>query len=902
MILHRIAVTNWRSLLGTLDIGPLNERFNVIHAPNGTGKSSLFEALRLALFDSHKVTGKDIEAVKPWGRELTPSVLVEFTEGGETWRIEKTFVSSPSARLSRLENGAFCPVADSRDADEKVRAIIAAEAPGRGLSKSEHWGIAQVLWAPQGQLQLSDLSQTAAGCLKQALGVQVAHEGSGDLERRIDARFREFFTEKGKAKKTQNATPDKRLRDELEALHRRQMLARQELEAFEHASRDVEDARQERLQRRREADQLRETVAQVRSQAENYKRLLEDQNRCSEAVELAAQRYESLDSRIRKIAEIRKTIATLELREKDQLKRLTTLETDLANAADTREARRIAREKARARRAEIDREQQIIDDARAFAEATRQIDALGKRLERVRAFDSELETLLKRRSEIVAPDATILKDLRKAIKERDKAQIRLDAAQLRLTLTPLEATRVTESATDLETLIPAGMPHTFSGDDSIDLSVPGFGSLRASGPEGTDAAKHRASLHEQRSRIRSIAQPFGSDDPDVLDQLLQQATRIDQSIKELQGQRQTVLDGADPNALRQHLAELEASRTTLLKQHQQWTTEPPTLSQLQTNFDSLRRRIEEAIADAEKASDQAQNAFASIEEQRTATAGERKLTASQLESASNDLKSLTEQQPSDASSERSRDEAALEVQSRRARLKKISEELDGFAADPASELATLEKQKTALESAETQARDKEKTAEGRLQSLAGKGTYSRLTEVEESIAVKEAELERITLVMDAVKLLRQKITECRQRQLDAIAAPVEQAATRLLERVAGPGLGSLQFSESFAPRSIKPPRQPNNIGIDNLSGGEQEQLQLVARLALADVLAKDCRQPVVLDDVLNATDSRRLARMLNLLTEASTRLQLIIITCHPERYHALDDALFIDLAENSIRA
>ena len=81
----------------------------------------------------------------------------------------------------------------------------------------------------------------------------------------------------------------------------------------------------------------------------------------------------------------------------------------------------------------------------------------------------------------------------------------------------------------------------------------------------------------------------------------------------------------------------------------------------------------------------------------------------------------------------------------------------------------------------------------------------------------------------------------------------------------------------------------------HLSGSEQEQLFLVARLALASVLAKEQRQLVVLDDVLNATDFARHARLLNLLEESSDHLQIIILTCHPERYRALDTAEFFEL-------
>ena len=60
MILHSLRVTHWRSLLNPVELGPFSERLNVIHAPNGTGKSSLFEAMRRALFDAHHVSGEEI--------------------------------------------------------------------------------------------------------------------------------------------------------------------------------------------------------------------------------------------------------------------------------------------------------------------------------------------------------------------------------------------------------------------------------------------------------------------------------------------------------------------------------------------------------------------------------------------------------------------------------------------------------------------------------------------------------------------------------------------------------------------------------------------------------------------------------------------------------------------------
>jgi uncharacterized protein YhaN len=66
-------------------------------------------------------------------------------------------------------------------------------------------------------------------------------------------------------------------------------------------------------------------------------------------------------------------------------------------------------------------------------------------------------------------------------------------------------------------------------------------------------------------------------------------------------------------------------------------------------------------------------------------------------------------------------------------------------------------------------------------------------------------------------------------------------------------------------------------------------------LALAEILGKDERQMVVLDDVLTATDAGRLARVMGVLEDATQQLQILILTCHPERYRTLKNTQFFDL-------
>ena len=151
------------------------------------------------------------------------------------------------------------------------------------------------------------------------------------------------------------------------------------------------------------------------------------------------------------------------------------------------------------------------------------------------------------------------------------------------------------------------------------------------------------------------------------------------------------------------------------------------------------------------------------------------------------------------------------------------------------------------------------------------------------------------LRLAAIRLLRTTVEDSRNAALAAVAAPVELAATRTLQRIAGNRLGRVQLGEAFEPTQVLPEVTDLPVSIENTSGGEREQIYLATRLALADVLTKGEHQLVVLDDVLVATDAGRLARVMRILEEAGQRLQVLILTCHPERYLGLDGAHFIDL-------
>ena len=73
-----------------------------------------------------------------------------------------------------------------------------------------------------------------------------------------------------------------------------------------------------------------------------------------------------------------------------------------------------------------------------------------------------------------------------------------------------------------------------------------------------------------------------------------------------------------------------------------------------------------------------------------------------------------------------------------------------------------------------------------------------------------------------------------------------------------------------------------------LSGGTQEQIALLVRLAFARLLARSGSQaPVILDDAIVFTDDDRIERMFDVLTRQARDLQIIVLSCRQRAFRDL---------------
>ena len=141
MKIRRLHVTDFAAIReADVEFGP---GLNVLFGPNDLGKSTLAEAIRLALLLPH--TSTHIDEYIPWTGGQNPVVELTFeTESQRIWRVRKEFRKGGAATLEESRNGVdFDPVERARKVDAKLREILRWGIPepggaggGKGLPSS----------------------------------------------------------------------------------------------------------------------------------------------------------------------------------------------------------------------------------------------------------------------------------------------------------------------------------------------------------------------------------------------------------------------------------------------------------------------------------------------------------------------------------------------------------------------------------------------------------------------------------------------------------------------------------------------------------------------------------------------------------------------------------------------
>jgi DNA repair exonuclease SbcCD ATPase subunit len=175
--------------------------------------------------------------------------------------------------------------------------------------------------------------------------------------------------------------------------------------------------------------------------------------------------------------------------------------------------------------------------------------------------------------------------------------------------------------------------------------------------------------------------------------------------------------------------------------------------------------------------------------------------------------------------------------------------------------------------------------EERARTLGGAGPATRAAAAAEAAGAAQDAHARLGEEAEVLRLLKQVIGDAQlaasRRYLAPITRRVAPYVSRLLPNA------SLAFGDEYTPRALI--RGGREEAADDLSKGTQEQLAVLTRIAFADLLIEKGRPAsLILDDALVFADDDRFEAVLEILTDAARRMQVIILSCRTSAYRALD--------------
>ena len=902
MILHRVEATNVGPFTGAPAVAwPFAPGLNILAAPNETGKSTLLKAAGRALFDRHTCKDAEIRSLKPSGTDLAPKISVEFETADGRFKIAKTFLQAPASILHEQVGGAWKPMAEGDDADNRLTRLLQSKHPGKGATKAAHWGLLGYLWMRQGELaRWPDWTDNPAGQLVQSLLVKVEIDPFIEGVRgRMWSVYQENFTNTGqqKAGGTLREAQDSLARVEA-ALARiaeeRQRLTADE-EEYSRLSEGLPHLEAEHERHRREADELREIARRAEVAAEEVQRHQHQLATMQDRLRAVQKDRDTLERHGRELEETRHQLAAAETaadRARQEAAGLQARAAEAERAVETSDAALGRMQSEEARGGKLMRYRQLRDGA----------EPLARTLERCQTQTAQVEALNRARTElpVIAPARVQqLQKLEDAILQR-RAQI--DALGLIVEITPsADASAVRARADDLaEQMLPtlsAGATHTVRAVRDLSVELPGWGRLRLR--SGADEARrlHEAVRRDQSNLGAALAE-FGAESLAQVRDLAERGRSLDAQIVAARQTLAAMLDRDDtPDALRARLAAVSRQLVALETELGLSADSPaPSRTELEAAEQAANVRREQARAahdalgrQAKKAREAANEAAAAREQaERAVIMGRANAENLAWQTAQLQSRYLEGVQPA-------LDAALFAYAETKFALQKAQEKLPADAATlgernrraaaaAAQVLGELDRQR--------RARDE---IRGRLEWLGSQALYSRETELLAEHTVLTVQAERARARSRAARLVHDLIERRKQAATRTVLGPLQDRLGARFAQVSGERHRQIYLDESLNIRGLGR-KSEDLVAFDDLSQGAKEQLLLCLRLAVAEELAAapgGGRQSLVLDDVLVNTDADRQRRVLDVLSAAASGngLQILVCTCHPDRYRGVGEVV-----------
>ncbi|MBY4892441.1 hypothetical protein KUL25_06660 [Rhodobacteraceae bacterium N5(2021)] len=858
MRLRALHLGNVRKFAGQrASITGIGDGITVVSEANEFGKSTFFDALHALFFEKYSSAGKPVKSLQPYAKGGV-EVAAEIETDAGLFRVEKTFLkASGSARILRLPGEAV--IAQDDEAERWLQDVL-------GSDKN---GPAGLLWVRQGVTGLE--GDGKAETVKQLeTRKDLLSSVSGEIDamtggRRMD-RVMKRVADELKGLVTATGKPTAAWRTLLQGI----AAMEQDLATYEAQISKLSTA----LNGRREAEAQLIALELPEAKTARADALASAQDAFSRAKahEGRLERAEQ-DHKLAQI-EAQATRARLD---------------GFLSAVDTLTAAQDAAEKAEGIAAEAGAESAQCDAILAEARAARALTQAAvskaqsdqeatRRQVAARAARTRSDDLKKR-----------LEDIEDAQKSRDKSAALAAASKA----TPEWSKRVeqAENAVAMQTAAvtqrSASVRMSYSGDVVVtrdggplpggqevvlsgptELTIPGVGTMVLQVPDAGDA--------DLESCVRARDAALAVAGARSLEEAREMAARRQQAVTE-RDTADAILktlapDGTDGLRAEKALADLAAEGA---------------------NDDPLPSA---EILDAALSEAQAHDRAAEIaKEDAEVSANQAREAAIRAQAAVQGAEQMLQKARSDAGPEEGRDALRTELiradaqaaEALAGRLHAL-EDLRAKAPDMVTAAAELTRAQAAQSTAEGQIqtlRERVAALSAEIHALSEAGVEETRDTLAGELETARAQETRFAAKAAALSRLQSALENERTAARDTYFGPVQKELKPLLAILYDDA--GLQFdTDSLLPTGLS--RAQADERLDNLSGGTQEQIAILTRLAFARLFKGQGRHmPIVLDDALVYSDDGRIVKMFTALTRVAEDQQILVFTCRTMAFVSL---------------
>ena len=880
MKLQWLRLEQVRRFRAPLEIPSFEPGLNLFTGPNEAGKSTIVRALRAAFFERYRSTVIDdlIPAGETAG-SVSPTIALRFESAGVEYELSKTFFARKRCSLrvgsQKLEGEA---------AEEALSTLLGFNYAGKGASKPEHWGIPGLLWVQQGDgQQIDEPVRSAADFLRVALestvGAVASTAGDAVLASLRDERGKLLTQATGKPRGVYEATA----RELAEARSDLVELDRQ-IQTYQA---DVDQLGQLRQEHQAEAstrpwEDLEARLLQARQVLQAARQLSDDLGRQQSQRGAIQASLAAFEDRLQTFASDREQLLKLEA---DRL--AAEQARDAAAATLTlreQQRQRVALNRARAERrvSRAEREAARQGLAEALARADRDEAGLAERLEQA---EQQALVIARLAAEF---DANRIDEAALEALQRSVAQLREREITLRAAATAIRLALQTGPVVRLDGAVIAAVgEHRINAAAKLEIDGVGVIEVIPGGSEAAGLASAVEAARAERDRLlTTLALPS-------LDAALQRRERLSRGEAELLNARRLlellVPEGLDK--LRQLLAAARTSRDEARRQVEALAGAESPADDLTVPGDDAeapsgglqaeRMALKAIVDEGLRLSDvhlKASMAAATAAERYQGLQGGVEQARARIEDPAS--------REREVAARAERDRAVAQLQQADTAIAALQ------ARIATSPLDLLEQDVLRLERSRDQALQRHNQRElaisalqGRLEAEGANGLEARRAERQVEAAALERRHAELALRARALDLLVTQLQAGREAQTAKLQAPLQRHLDRYLHRLFADG--SLTLNDSLIPAELAR-GQADTVSFAQLSYGAREQIALISRLAYADLL-REAGKPtlIVLDDALVHSDARRIEPMQGVLFDAATRHQILLFTCHPERWGEL---------------